>query len=81
MRSSTVSWPTGVISIVLPGANGPEISIRSMSAFQSPQVETSDHNRQIDSGEAVVSMLCSAAHIGRAPIDHPLHPDSMLSQR
>jgi hypothetical protein len=66
MRSSPVSWPRGVMEILLPGSNGPQISIRSMSAFHSPQVATSDHRRQMDSGEAVVSTLYSAAHIARA---------------
>jgi hypothetical protein len=68
-----VSCPIGVIEIVLPTANGPEISIRAMSPFQSGHVATSDQRRQIASGEAVVSMLCSVVHItclprlGRAP--------------
>jgi hypothetical protein len=66
MRSSTVSWATGVIAIVEPRVKGPEISMRSMSAFHSPQLGTSDQRRQIDSGEAVVSTLCSDAHIARA---------------
>jgi hypothetical protein len=53
-----------VIAIVLPGAKGPVISIRSMSAFQSAQVVTSDQRRQMDSSDAVVSTLCSVVHIG-----------------
>jgi hypothetical protein len=63
MRSSTGSWPAGVIVIVLPAAKGPESSIRSMSAIQSGQPATSDHRRQIASGGAVVSMLCSLVHM------------------
>jgi hypothetical protein len=63
IRSLTVYWPTGVIAIVLPTANGPEIVIRSMSPFQSPQLGTSDQSRQINSADAVVSRLCSAIHI------------------
>jgi hypothetical protein len=63
MWSSTVSWPLVVIEIVLPAAKGPETSIHSMSAFHSPQVATSDQRRQIDQGEAVVSMLCSVLPI------------------
>ena len=45
-------------------ANGPEISIRSMSLFQSGWVVTSDQRRQIDPGDdAVVSRLWSVSHI------------------
>jgi hypothetical protein len=50
---------------VLAGAKGPLISILSMSAFQSPQVVTSDQSRQTDSADAVVSTLCSVVHIGQ----------------
>jgi hypothetical protein len=35
-----------------------------MSAFHSPQFVTSDQRRQMDSGDAVVSTLCSVVHIG-----------------
>jgi hypothetical protein len=56
-----------VISILLPAANGPIGSIRSMSPLHSGQAATSDHNRQICSGatvvSTVVSTLCSFAHI------------------
>jgi hypothetical protein len=64
----------GVIAIVLPTANGPEISILAMSPFQSGHVATSDQRLQIACGEAVVSMPCSMVHItclprlGRAPV-------------
>lgn len=59
-RSSSVSWPAGVIAIVLPAAKGPEM----MSAFHSSHVATSDHSRRVDSGVTVVSMLCSVVRIG-----------------
>ncbi len=43
--------------------NGPTSSIRSMSPFHSGQPSTSAHRRQIASGAALVSTLCSVAHI------------------
>jgi hypothetical protein len=66
----------GIIEIVLPTAHGPEISIRAMSPFQSGHGATSDKQCQIASREAVVSMLCSVAHITRLPRlgPAPAHP-------
>lgn len=58
-----VSSPIGVIRILLSAANSPTNSIRSMSPFHSGHPATSAHTRQICSGAAVVSTLCSVAHI------------------
>src|SRR6266516_5500627 len=63
IRSSTGSSPIGVITILLPAANGPTCSIRSMSLFHAGHPGTSAHSRQISSGAALVSMLCSVAHM------------------
>ena len=63
IRSSIGSPPIVVITILLPAANGPINSICSMSSFQSGHLATSAHSRQTCSGVAVVSMLCSFAHI------------------
>src|SRR5439155_23188817 len=62
-RSRTTSWPTGVIAITEPTANGPSSSIVSMSGFHSPHVSTSAQIRQIASGDAVVSAAYSYSHI------------------
>src|SRR6266536_4934506 len=63
IRSSIGSSPTGVISIRPPTANGPSSVIRSISAFHVGQPGTSAQRRQIASGAALVSMVCSVVHI------------------
>src|SRR5512133_1251901 len=65
MPSSTGSSPGGVIKIVLPTANGPRSSIRSTPAFHSGQRSTSAQSRQTAGALAVVSTLCSTAHMKR----------------
>jgi hypothetical protein len=62
IRSSIASCPIGVIAMRPPAANEPSSSIRSM-LFHSGQPGTSAQSRQICSGRALVSMLCSAVHI------------------
>ena len=67
-RSWTGSWSRGVIAIMLPAANVPLSSMRSMSPFHSGQRATSAHARQIASTATFVSMLCSVVHISPTPI-------------
>jgi hypothetical protein len=57
------SSPGGVITIVLPTANGPRSSIRSTPAFHSGQRSTSAQSRQTAWALALVSTLCSTAHM------------------
>src|SRR5262245_37743065 len=49
--------------MLLPDANGPISSIRSMSGFHSGHAATWAQSRQTSSGDALVSTLCSVAHI------------------
>src|SRR5262249_10830538 len=55
--------PGGVIKIVLPIANGPSSSIRSTPAFHAGQPATSAQSAQTSSADAVVSTVCSFAHV------------------
>jgi hypothetical protein len=64
--------------ILLPAANGLDNSARTRSPFHSGHRETSDHSRQMASGDAVVSTLCSVDHIVSS---FPLQPILFISTK